>query len=60
MGLKTACTVEVIAVTLRSLIGSVDGAQAASNESRNRVEAFGNAVVMSLDKLGKSQNRILK
>lgn len=56
IGLKAACTLEVLAVTLRSLVGSVDGAQAASNEARNRVDAFGNAVVMSLEKLNKNKS----
>ena len=48
--MKKACSIEVLAVTLRSVIGSVDGLQGAVNESRNRsmetktvVEEFANS-----------------
>lgn len=36
IGIKTACSIEVLAVTLRSLIGSVDGLQGGVNQATNR------------------------
>jgi hypothetical protein len=43
IGLKNACSIEAAAVTLRTLIGSIDGAQQAANETRNTVLKFGHA-----------------
>lgn len=36
IGIKKACSIEVQSVTLRTVIGSIDGAQQAANEARNR------------------------
>lgn len=42
-GLKQACTIEVLGVTLRSIIGSIDGVQSATNRSENVITRFGSA-----------------
>ena len=49
VGLRQACSIEVLAVSLRNLIGAVEGAQQASNETRNAVFNFGAASVKTLD-----------
>lgn len=48
IGMKQACSIEVQNVELRRLIGSIDGAQKASNETRNEVLKFGKACVETL------------
>jgi hypothetical protein len=58
IGIKKACSIEVQAVTLRRVIGSIDGVQAAANETRNTVFKFGQASTRSLDNISKHLNNI--
>jgi hypothetical protein len=58
--MKRACTIEVLAVQLRYLTGSVDGAQKASNETKNSVMRFGEAATRTLDSIDKNMPRLLE
>jgi hypothetical protein len=60
IGIKKACSIEVLAVTLRRVIGSIDGTQAAANETRNTVFAFGQASQDALDKISEGLTQINK
>ena len=49
-GIRTVekkCSFEVLFKTIPGLIGSIDGVQRAANETRNRVQCLGDAMVCS-------------
>lgn len=46
--LESHCAIMILARELPRLRGAVDGAQAASNETRNRVMEFGGAAVETI------------
>lgn len=55
IGIKKACSIETLAVTLRSIGGYVTGLQGAVEESRNQAMATRNSV----DKFGRAATRAL-
>ena len=60
IGMKQACGLEVTFVELRRLKGSIDGAQQAANETRNRVNEFGVACTKELKNLSEKIPKLLE
>jgi hypothetical protein len=57
---KRLCSLEMLYDTLPDLIGSIDGCQKATNETRNGVLAFGKASVLTLKNIAKNVPKLLK
>lgn len=53
------CGFEVLMDEIPKIRGSVDGCQAASNETRNRVMEFGNAAVETIVQIANSAPKLL-
>jgi hypothetical protein len=54
------CAIDHLLEATPKIFGSIDGVQRATNETRNRVEAFGQAVILSLAQIDKKQKLLGK
>ena len=59
-GVKEICSLDVLFNEIPKLIGSIDGCQQAVNETRNKVEKFGDASVETLKSIATNVPELLR
>ena len=57
---KRECCLDMLYRTLPDMIGAIDGAQQASNETRNEVSSFAAAAVKSFKVIAESAPKLLR